>query len=85
MTTFRDAITDVIGANVVADVGDPWDWEGDPAAAVLAMPEMAEIRRALRDRAFTFAVPEHSDVLGPRHDGTRMPEHLRAWVLGEDQ
>ena len=83
MTTFRDAI-----ATAYWDVDS---WPDEPVAAytvadaVLAMPEMAEIRRALRDRAFTFAVPEFSDVLGPRHDGTRMPEHIRAWVLGEDR
>jgi hypothetical protein len=79
VTTFRDAIETAVEAGV---------WSGRPdlcADAVLAMPELEAVRKALRSMSSTLMAhhqASHSYVLEQCY---HLPHDLAVWVLGEDR
>ena len=80
MTTFRDAIARMYAESegLVAGGCTCGDCGMAIADALLAMPEMESLREALRI-LHRYCGPNYLEV------GLDLPEHLVAWVLGEDQ
>ena len=81
MTTFRDAIRTTLATN---DGGNLTNRLLDASAdAVLAMPEMKAVRKAL------LAATEPHHFVSPRAALScapfSLPESVIAWVLGEDR
>ena len=72
MTTFRDAIAAFTDCDPLGE--DPPCCAWCTAGAILAMPEMEAVRKALRDLSHV------ENLLG-----YALPESVIAWVLGEDQ
>jgi hypothetical protein len=81
MSTFRDAIAQAINDTVWAEL-EPTPENLTEADAVLAMPEMQAIRKAL-----AFGGEALTDYMKSPDVGLRsidVPEHIIAWVLDGD-
>ena len=95
MTTFRDAIAQAWADQFWRECGGSGhaqvhDYDQERADAVLAMPEMEQLRLALLSLMPEFPTDSDEEKQARRQrfhvsSNTGLPEHMIAWVLGEDR